>query len=197
MAPNIVVLDIETQKIFQEVGGGRNLEALGVSVVGVYCYRSNEYQIFEEKELPALEQRLSDRPLVVGFNIRRFDLPVLKPYFHFDPQTLPLCDMLEDMHKILGHRVSLESVAQATLGTGKSGSGLDAIEYYRRGEIDKLKKYCLDDVRVTRQVFEYGVEHAEVFYTSKFGPGKGRCPVAWQMRHPEEGTDAAKQTTLF
>ncbi|MBI2346184.1 MAG: ribonuclease H-like domain-containing protein [Deltaproteobacteria bacterium] len=122
MGPNIVVLDLETQKIFQEVGGGRNLEALGVSVCGIYSYRTGEYQIFEEAELGTLEHLLSERPFVVGFNIRRFDLPILKPYFHFDPLSLPMCDILEDMHKLLGHRVSLESVAQATLGTGKSTS---------------------------------------------------------------------------
>ena len=197
MGADTLVLDLETQRLFQEVGGGRNLEALGVSVVGVYSYRANEYQTFTEPEMGALESLLSERPYVVGFNIRRFDMPVLKPYLHFDPSTLPMCDMLEEMHKTLGHRVSLESVATATIGSGKSGTGLDAVEFYRRGELEKLKQYCLDDIRVTRQVFEYGVEHGEVFYTSKFGPGKGRCPVTWQRRHPEEDTEAAKQATLF
>ncbi|MBI4365909.1 MAG: ribonuclease H-like domain-containing protein [Deltaproteobacteria bacterium] len=195
MPANILVLDLETKNIFQEVGGGRNVEALGVSVAGVFCYRTDEYQVFAEQELGTLEHILAERPLVVGFNIRRFDLPVLRPYLHFDPGTLPMCDMLEEMQKVLGHRVSLNSVAQATLGTGKSGSGLDAVEFYRRGEVDKLKRYCLDDVKITRQVFEYGAQHQEVFYTAKFGPGKGRCPVTWTMEHPE--TDVATQATLF
>lgn len=197
MGPNILVLDLETQKVFQEVGGGRNLDALGISVAGLYSYRTEAYQIFEEQELGTLEYLLAERPLVVGFNIRRFDMPVLKPYLHFDPLTLPMCDMLEEIQKVLGHRVSLESVAQATLGSGKSGTGLDAIAFYRRGEMAKLKQYCLDDVRVTRQVFEYGAQHGEIFYTSKFGPGKGRCPVTWQCKHPEETAMAANQFSLF
>ncbi|MBI4237792.1 MAG: ribonuclease H-like domain-containing protein [Deltaproteobacteria bacterium] len=198
MAPNILVLDLETKSIFSD-HADRRCDALGVSVVGTYCYQRDQYRVYEEAEIPELEQRLTERPLVVGFNIKRFDFLVLKPYLHFDPLTLPMLDILEILHKALGHRVSLESVAQATLGSGKSGSGLDAVDYYRRGEIAKLKQYCQDDVRVTKTIYEYGAEHGELFYTSKFGNTRGRCPVSWQLTHPETTTasETATQCSLF
>lgn len=198
MAENILVLDLETKSLFGD-HAERRPEALGISVVGTYCYRSGQYRVYDEAEIPELEQRLTERPLVVGFNIKRFDMLVLKPYLHFDPQTLPMLDILDILHKALGHRVSLESVAQATLGTGKSGSGIDAVAYYRNGEIEKLKRYCQDDVAVTRQIYEYGATHGELFYTSKFGNTKGRCPVSWQLTHPEAAThsDTATQCSLF
>lgn len=196
MRDNILVLDLETKSIFGD-HVDRKPEALGVSLVGTYCYRTDQYIAYEEREIPELERRLGDRPLIVGFNIRRFDMPVLKPYLHFDPSNLPMLDIMEEMQNVLGHRVSLESVAQATLGEGKSGSGLDAVEYYRRGEIDKLKKYCLDDVKVTRRVYEYGAEHQELFFTSKYGGGKGRAAVAWRVTHPEADSPAAAQVSLF
>lgn len=195
MAPNIIVLDIETQKSFDEVGGFRNLEALKVSLVGTYLYKTNEYRCFLENEIGELEKLLMEKPLVVGFNTRRFDFPVLAPYLKFNPDTLPQLDVMEEMTKVLGHRVSLDSVAAATLGTKKSGHGLDAIKYFREGEIEKLKKYCLDDVRITRELYEYGAKNKELFYTSKYGNTKGRCAVTWEL--PATGEDAAEQISLF
>ena len=195
MAPHIIVLDIETQKSFDEVGGFRNLEALKVSLVGTYLYKTNEYRCFLENEIGELEKLLMEKPLVVGFNTRRFDFPVLAPYLKFNPDTLPQLDVMEEMTKILGHRVSLDSVASATLGTKKSGHGLDAIKYFREGEIEKLKKYCLDDVRITRELYEYGAKNKELFYTSKYGNTKNRCAVTWEL--PTTGEDAAEQISLF
>lgn len=195
MAPHIIVLDIETQKSFDEVGGFRNLEALKVSLVGTYLYKTNEYRCFMEDEIGELEKLLMEKPLVVGFNSRRFDFPVLKPYLKFNPDTLPQLDVMEEMTKILGHRVSLDSVAQATLGAQKSGNGLDAIKYFREGQIEKLKKYCLDDVRITREIYEYGAKNKELFYTSKYGNTKGRCAVAWELPKGEE--NSTEQISLF
>lgn len=194
MAPNIIVLDIETQKSFDDVGGFRNLEALKVSLVGTYLYKTNEYRCFLETEIGELENLLMDKPLVVGFNTRRFDFAVLKPYLKFNPDTLPQLDIMEEMTKVLGHRVSLDSVAQATLGTKKTGSGLDAIKYFREGQIELLKKYCLDDVCITRELYEYGAKNKQLFYTSKFGNTKKSCAIRWELPDIE---DHPEQISLF
>lgn len=195
---NIIVLDIETKRGFEDVGGRNNLGALGVSLVGVYLYRQKEYQAYLEEDFPKLLSLLAEKPLVVGFNQRRFDFPVLQAYFKdFDLQKLPMVDILEDLTKTLGHRVSLDSVAQATLGIRKSGHGLDAIRYWNTGQIEKLKKYCLDDVRITREIFEYGAKHGEVFYTDKFGRGKMPAKVKWELELEEEAGENGKQYSLF
>lgn len=180
---NIIVLDIETKRGFDEVGGRDNLGALGVSMVGVYVYRRKEYQAYFEEDFPKLLSLLAEKPLVIGFNQRRFDFPVLQAYFkNFDLQKLSMVDILEDLTKTLGHRVSLDSVAQATLDIRKSGHGLDAIRYWNTGELEKLKKYCLDDVRITKEVYEFGAKQGEVFYTDKFGRGKLSVKVGWKLK---------------
>lgn len=195
---NIIVLDIETKKGFDEVGGRNNLGALGVSMVGIYSYLTKEFQAYFEEDFPKLLSLLAEKPLVIGFNHRRFDFPVLQPYFKdFDLQRLAMVDILEDLTKTLGHRVSLDSVAQATLGIRKSGHGLDAIRYWNLKELDKLKKYCLDDVRITRDVFEYGAKHGEVFFTDKFGRGKLKAGVNWKLEVEEERAEVNKQYNLF
>ena len=195
---NIIVLDLETKRTFEDVGGRDNLGALGVSMVGVYSYRHKEYQAYFENDFPKLFSILSDKPLVIGFNHRRFDMPVLQPYFKdFDLKQLKLLDVMEELTKILGHRIGLDAVAQATLGTKKSGHGLDAIRYWNTGDLESLKKYCLDDVRITKEVYEYGAKHGELFFMDKFGTGKIKVAVNWKLEEDKAPQETTKQFSLF
>jgi len=169
---------------------------LGISVLGAFDYETGKFHTYEEQELQLFEVRLQKKPLLVGFNSRKFDTPILQKYMRFDLKNLPQLDIMEELTKVLGHRVSLESVAKATLGEGKSGSGLEAIRLYREGKMEELKKYCLDDVRITKTLFEYGASNGELFYTSKFGASRSRAVVTWTMLHPHE-MEAPRQQSLF
>ncbi len=179
-----IVLDLETQKDFSEVGGRCNLHLLKVSVVGIYDYSDGKYKAFEEKEIPQLEQILREASLIIGFNIKRFDFPVLQPYLSLDLGKVPYLDIMEEFVKARGHRISLVSLAQATLGEGKSGSGLEALRLYRMGDIKRLKDYCLDDVRLTKELYEYGMKNKRLYYTSRslFAMGKEAVPVSFRLK---------------
>lgn len=194
MGKNIIVYDIETKYAFEEVGGREKLDKLGISVLGAFDYSTGEYVVYEENELSKFEQRLMRLPVLVGFNSKKFDTPILQGYCRMNLKSLLQIDIMDEMTRILGHRVSLDSVAQATLNASKSGDGLDALRFYKNGEIDKLKKYCLDDVRLTRELFEYGASHKELFFTSKYNGSKKSCPVSWEVKNPRE--DSA-QVDLF
>ena len=135
MSQNILVLDLETQKSFKEVGKAR-LEKLKISVVGVYDYRADQYSIYEEKEIMRLEDRLRDIDLIIGFNIRRFDMQVLAPYLFTPVENFPVLDLLDDIEKARGHRASLDSIARPTLNQHKSGSGADALTLFKENRMD-------------------------------------------------------------
>ncbi|MBI3087819.1 MAG: WYL domain-containing protein [Candidatus Omnitrophica bacterium] len=184
-----IVLDLETQREFSEVEG-RKMELLGVSLVGIYRYGTDRYEAYLESELKQLEPLLQQAELVIGFNIRRFDLPVLSPYLSFPIADIPVLDIIEDVVKHLGHRVSLESLAQATLGRGKSGSGLDALKWFKEGRFDLIKQYCLDDVKLTKELYDYGRANGRLFATSRFSDEKLQIPVFWPERKRDMGTIA-------
>ncbi len=175
---NHLVIDLETQKTFEDVGG-RNYADLLVSVLGIYRYDSNNFECYLEDELHRFENLLIDTKLVVGFNIRKFDFPVLQRYMKVDTSKIPMLDLMEDIANKIGHRVSLESVAQATLSKGKTGRGLDAIDFYRDGKWDLLKSYCLNDVQITKEVFEYGQQNGMVYYQTKDGMDRKSVKVEW------------------
>jgi DEAD/DEAH box helicase domain-containing protein len=174
-----IVYDLESKKTFAEVGGHHKQAELGVSFLGLYSYSQNKYFSFFEQDLPKLELILqAEKPTIIGFNSISFDNVVVQPYFRsFNISELPQVDILADIYRTLGFRMKLESVAQATLGEGKSGTGLDAIKYYREGNFDALAKYCLDDVRITKDVYDYGCRHGYILYTS--GGEYFRMPVQW------------------
>ena len=189
MNPGYLVFDLETKKSFEEVGS-RDPSQLGVSVCCLYNYQGDAYSDFLENELGRMQNHFIDASLLVGFNIRRFDLPVLQPYFSVKVDTFPVFDILEDLTNRLGHRVSLDSVAQATLNVSKAGHGLDAIRYFREGQWEKLKDYCRNDVKITKEVFDYGLKNGEIFFLSRDGGKKVRVEVDWIDRLPKAPKEA-------
>ena len=93
----------------------------------------------------------------------------MQRYYPGEIARLPTVDLLVEIEKKLGFRIKLDDVAQGTLGIGKSGHGLMAVEYWRKGEIDKLRDYCLQDVKVTKDVYEHALERGEVSYFDRQG----------------------------
>lgn len=192
MSDRRIVLDLETKRSFDEVGGRNHVEKLGVSVVGIYNYDTDEYRCFLEHEFGELQNLLIDTDLIVGFNHVYFDMPVLQPYFSVDVKKLPCFDIMLDLQALIGHRVGLDSVASATLGIGKTATGLDAIRYYNEGRWEELKKYCLNDVKVTREVFEFGIKNKSVSYTSKYGNTIKQIKVNWAS-HSKKNAPLSRQ----
>ena len=188
-----IVLYLETQKSFEEVGGRGKNHLLKVSVCGIYDYSTNEYSIYEEHELPKLASILQTADQIIGFNIKNFDFAVLQPYMNFDVNTLPYFDILEEIERVLGHRVKLESVAQGTIGSGKSGNGLEALLYYKNGRMDLLKKYCLDDVRVTKEVYDFAIRNQKLLYRDYFNIRE--LPVV--CAEPANRAGVLRQEVLF
>jgi DEAD/DEAH box helicase domain-containing protein len=163
---NPIIFDVETKHIFQEVGG--DIKKLGVSIVGCYDYGNGAYETYLEDELNLLFKKMEHASLVIGFNSNKFDLKVLEPYYIGDIFQFSRLDILEEVEKYLGHRVALDDLAKATLDIRKSGHGFKAIEYYRKKEWDKLKSYVLDDVKITKELYEYGKKNKLLkFLTAK------------------------------
>ena len=153
-----IVLDIETKNTFLEVGHD-NFDALEVSLVGLYSYKQGRFFHFLEQEMEELGKVLMSAEQIIGFSISRFDLPVLKKYFagkngNFDIFSIPRFDILDEIELLLGRRVGLDILAKANLGFGKNGRSLEASGLYRDGKMEELKNYCLNDVKITKELYE-------------------------------------------
>ncbi|MGA2864673.1 MAG: ribonuclease H-like domain-containing protein [Verrucomicrobiota bacterium] len=175
---NIVYFDLETQRSAEEVGGWDNISRMGMSLGVTYSTQRGEYRIYAEKQVNDLIADLQRADLVVGFNNLRFDYQVLYAYTTLDLRQLPTLDLLVELHHQLQHRLSLEAIATATFGLEKTAQGLQAIQWYRQGKLLELAEYCCYDVKLTRLIHEYGVQHRQLHYHNRFGK-KLTVPVNW------------------
>lgn len=157
-----ITLDVETKNIFQEVGN--ETKKLGISYVGLHDSETNEYFGYFEKDLGKMWPLLESADLLIGYNIKSFDYEVLAPYYRGDLKKFPTIDLLEIVKDILGFRLKLDNLAKATLNRGKIGDGLDAVRYFREGKLEKLAEYCLEDVRITREIFDYAMNNGRLKY---------------------------------
>jgi DEAD/DEAH box helicase domain-containing protein len=177
---NYVFFDLESQNLFDDVGGRGNIDKLKVACAVTYSTEKNDFTVYWEKDVPALIAELKSATKVVGFNLQGFDYLVLRPY---SPETrfasIPTLDMLLELQKILGFRIGLDSIASATLGATKTADGIKSVEWFRNGELDKVAEYCKADVDITRRVFEFGRDNGHIFYKSRLG-SKLKVEVKWK-----------------
>jgi hypothetical protein len=175
---NIVYFDLETQKSADEVGGWDKIRDMRMSIGVTYSTARGDYRIYGEKDVDDLLTELQRADLVVGFNNLGFDYEVLHGYTILDLTQLPTLDMLVEIKKILPHRLSLDSIAHATMGVEKTAEGLQAIRWFKEGKLLEIAEYCCYDVKITKLVHEYGAANKQLFYTNKFG-AKLSVAVSW------------------
>jgi DEAD/DEAH box helicase domain-containing protein len=173
-----IVFDLETQHTADEVGGWGNIRDMRLAVAVTYDTAMDVYRDYTEQDADRLIATLRGADLVVGYNVLRFDYEVLRAYTEDPLSDLPTVDMLQDLYHALGWRPRLDGVAAATLGERKSADGLQAVRWFRQGQLDKVVAYCRRDVEVTWQVYDYGRRNGYVQYRDR-QYRTHRVPVRW------------------
>jgi len=164
-----IVVDVEIQKTIEEVPNGwEDTHLLGVSVGVVYEYQTDRYRVYGPNDTQALRERLVAADRISGFNIWKFDFPVIwelpgrERVQQLGPKTNDLLRRIwlalylkpnefSSLHKNWG----LDKVCRATFGQGKSGFGGDAPKWFQAGNWAKLVDYCIDDVRLEKRLTDF------------------------------------------
>lgn len=177
---NYIFFDLETQNLFEDVGGRDRVDQLRVACAVTWSTQKNDFSVYWEKDVSALLAELKSAAKVIGFNLKGFDYKVLQPYApEMRFASIPTLDLLLDLQQTLGFRIPLDSIASATLGIPKTADGVQSVQWFRNGELDKVAEYCKADVEITRRVFEFGWDHGYIFYKSKLG-SKLKVNVKWK-----------------
>ena len=158
-----IVFDIET------IGDIRDYATLKVTVVSIYDFGSGSYTSFEEHELAQLWPMFEKADRLIGYNSEHFDVPVLNRYYTGDLFKLPHLDMMKIVKESTGRRFKLDDLAKATLQTSKSADGLQAMKWFEEGKMDEIKKYCEQDVKITKELYEYGRKNKMLYYPTLTG----------------------------
>ena len=158
-----ITFDIETRNIFEDVGKA-DPTLLDLSVVYAHDSETGDYLTYTQEELLNLWPILEKADMLIGYNSDHFDIPILNKYYPGDLTRIKSLDILKEIKKSLGRRIRLNLVAEGTLGRKKTGNGLEAVVWWKNGEIDKIKKYCIEDVKITKELYEYALKNGVLKY---------------------------------
>ncbi len=158
-----ITFDIETSNIFQDVGKA-DPALLDLSVICVHDSETDEYSTYLQEELSQLWPLIEKADMLIGYNSDHFDIPLLNKYYPGDLTRIKSLDILKEIKNSLGRRIKLDSVAEGTLGKKKIGHGLDAITWWKNGEVEKVKKYCKEDVKITKEIYDYALKNGVLKY---------------------------------
>lgn len=159
-----IVFDIETKNSFRDVGS-REAVDLDLALIAIHDSKTDEYLTFLQEDLKNLWPIIESADSIIGYNSDYFDIPLLNKYYPGDLTQVKSVDIMKAIQDSLGRRIKLDDVAKATLGKEKSGHGLQSVTWWKQGEIDKIREYCIQDVRVTKEIYDHAIEHGHLKYT--------------------------------
>ncbi|MGH7141145.1 MAG: ribonuclease H-like domain-containing protein [Minisyncoccia bacterium] len=157
-----ITFDIETIGEFK--AGSNDPTVLDLALVAIHDSETGQFMSFLQEDLPKLWPILERADMLIGYNSDHFDIPILNKYYSGDLSTIKSLDLLKEIKNALGRRLKLDSVAEATLGRKKIGSGLDSIKWWKEGQVEKVREYCIEDVRITREIYDYALKHGSLKY---------------------------------
>ncbi len=151
-----ITFDLETKNFFQDVGSNDPVD-LDISVVCIHDSETDQYSSYFEKDFNKLWPIFEQADILITWNGDHFDIPLLNKYYPGDLSKIKSLDLMREVQKVLGRRLKLDSVGEATLGRNKTGHGSDAVTWWQNGDLDNLVSYCIEDVRLTKDLFDYAM----------------------------------------
>ncbi len=189
-APRKITFDIETSNEF--IGGDFNPLKLDLALVGIHDSANDEYSSYTQEELPKLWPIIEKADILIGYNSDHFDIPLLGKYYPGDLTKIKSIDLLKEVRAVLGRRLKLDSLAEATLGRKKIGDGLQSIRWWKEGKVEEVRKYCIEDVRITKDIYDYARANKRLKYMDYEGVREIKIDSSkW-----EKGADHALTHTL-
>src|SRR3989344_7063038 len=159
----IVTFDIETANWMSDIGSSDPAD-LTIALVCIHDSETSTYSSYLESELSQMWPILERTDVLVGYNSNHFDIPLLNKYYPGDLTRIRSLDIMQEIYSVVGRRLKLDAIAEATLGEKKSASGAQSLQWWRAGEIEKVRAYCLKDVEITKNIFYYALKNNSIKY---------------------------------
>jgi len=162
-----IIFDIETRNIFADVGSDKS-EDLDISVLSLYDSETDKYYSFLQEDFQKMWPFFEKADLIVTYNGIHFDVPLLQKYTDkINLSKINHVDIFAKIRDVTGKKLGMDGVAGTTLNLSKSANGLQAVAWWNSGEIDKIIKYCEQDVKVTKDLYDYALKNSKIFYTDR------------------------------
>jgi len=176
----MLALDIETANYSHDIGGFHNTVLFEPTVVAtwdgeqgtVYCDKNISKSMPSSVVVKSLHPKTLGRDLekqleqgnkLLGHNLTKFDLPILRDSLDcwtaadaLSKSEENIFDTSKLLKSIVGHAIPLNDAVKHTLGKGKLMTSHEAPLQWRLGQYDKVAKYCLEDARLVYDLWQHG-----------------------------------------
>ena len=169
-----VVFDLETRRLALDVGGWDELKAGkgGISAIVVWDSLSGRHHLYDDTCLDLAVEHLEKADVVLSFNGKEFDVPIVEAVAN-RKLILPLhLDMLQLAWDAAAKALlrkggnSLDDLSKRCLGEGKPFNGAHAPYLSDTGQWARLFDYCISDVELTRKLFLYAQDTGGIVGTN-------------------------------
>jgi len=198
---DVMALDIETSNYSWEIGGWDNTHLFKTTVVATYDGDNSTVFCDEVDGAEPLHPRavgehilnhIEKGGVLVGHNIIRFDLPVLRDSLdcyaageilrsHKD-SVLDTSQHLRKSSGMIGNSffITLDDVCKHTLGIGKTVmTSMDAPIAWRDERYDEVADYCVKDAKLNWDLWRHGADHGFVKSRSRWSGEIVKLEVDW------------------
>jgi DEAD/DEAH box helicase domain-containing protein len=183
-----IVFDIETKNFFPDVGSNDPAK-LDIALVAIYDSKTDSYSSYLEEDLNKLWPILEQSDMLIGFNSDHFDLPLLNKYYPGDLTQIRSLDILKEIKNAYGRRMRLDQLAEGTLGKNKSGHGVDAMKWWKQGMFEKVRDYCIDDVKITKELYDFALANNKLIFKEAGALNEIRIDTKdWEKSHEHKLT---------
>ena len=174
-----IIPDYKNEKPLEDIEyckGWDDFENMGISVIGTYNNWTKEQIAFvdgqvardnawkpEYKVLSDFQLLLNECDVLVGFNNQHFDDNLIKANGFTIPDKVVNYDILVEMWRAVGIQppfvypthagYSLKQTCEANGLPAKSGDGANAAIQWQRGQYQEVIDYCLNDIKITTELF--------------------------------------------
>lgn len=129
---------------------------MGIAVVGAWDGEADRYRVFCGDNLAEFGKLCATHYPLVSFNGLRFDNVVLS-HSGIELPIIRCYDILDDIWRAIGgfsKGYGLDPCCAANFGIHKTGNGAMAPVLWQQGKIGEVIDYCLNDVALTKRLFE-------------------------------------------
>ncbi len=169
--PRYLVLDVEVQRSAQEVGGWdpKNVAKVGLACAVTYSYPDGQIRLFDESSVKQLVEHLEAADLVVGYNLLRWDLNVLRGYKGVKLEQLPkIIDLCQELsYSMMMNGPSLDELYKANFGAEAGPSGFDLLKFWKQGNKLAVVEACVNDVMRMQRLFQHANEKEWLYVGSE------------------------------
>lgn len=149
---------------YQWCNGWQDYESMGISCIATYSNWDNAYRIFSQETLDLFQKLVNKSNHIIGFNSLSFDDKLcaanrleIKTNYDLLSQVWIAAGLPPTYTKgITTAGYSLEKLARANFGSGKTGSGELAPILWQQGKQQAVKAYCMTDVYLSVELLKLG-----------------------------------------